>query len=138
MSVCLFVCLCVCLPVCLSANRSPELRVQNSPNLQHTLPMAAGSPCTKGSLVLVTAVVSKTGRNQHKAAEALACALRFSDVAATVSTWIRRVMYGKNNVIHKPERHNVSQRRQMRTEPRPWVTCVADLVNFVRVIPEIG
>jgi len=58
-------------------------------------PMAPG---TMGSLVLVTAVVSKTGRNQHKATGALACALRFSDVAATVSTWIRRVMYGKTTL----------------------------------------
>jgi len=78
-------------------------------------PMAPGTPCTKGSLVLVKAVVSKTGRNQHKAAGALACALRFSDVAATVSTWIRRVMYGKTTL--SINRKDITYRNAARRGP---------------------
>jgi len=34
------------------------------------------------------------------------------------------VVMCKHDVIHKPEVHNVSQRRQRMTEPRPYVTCI--------------
>jgi len=34
----------------------------------------------------------------------------------------------------KPEVHNVSQRRQRRTEPRPQATCTINLVKFGCVI----
>jgi len=42
-----------------------------------------------------------------------------TSLAATVSTCLRARIW----LIHKPEIHNVSQRRQRRTEPRPRVTC---------------
>ena len=46
--------------------------------------------------------------------------------------------YGqKPDVINKPEGHNISQRRQRRTEPRPQVTGIGDLVNFGHAVPEI-
>jgi len=37
----------------------------------------------------------------------------------------------------KPEVHNVSQRRQGRTEPRPWVTRAITAVKIGRVVLEI-
>jgi len=41
----------------------------------------------------------------------------------------------KYDVIHKPEAHNVSQRRQRRTEPRPRTKR---MVKIGHVVPEIG
>ena len=43
----------------------------------------------------------------------------------------------KYSVIHKPEVHNMSQRRQRRTEPRSCVTCADNLIKFGIVVPEI-
>ena len=37
----------------------------------------------------------------------------------------------------KPEVHNVSLRRQKRTEPRPYVTCTKNLVKIGSVVPKI-
>ena len=37
----------------------------------------------------------------------------------------------------KPEVHNISQRRQRRTEPRPQAACVKKLVKFGRAIFEL-
>ena len=34
----------------------------------------------------------------------------------------------------KPEVHNVSQRRQSRTEPQPWITCAENLAKVGRVV----
>jgi len=34
----------------------------------------------------------------------------------------------------KPEVHNVSQRRQRRTEPQPQATCITNSVKFGRVV----
>jgi len=41
------------------------------------------------------------------------------------------------DVIHKPEVHNVLQRRQRRTDPRQRLTCTENLVRFGRVVVEI-
>jgi len=39
--------------------------------------------------------------------------------------------------MHKPEVHNVLQRRQRRTDPRPQATCRENLEKFGLLIPEI-
>jgi len=37
----------------------------------------------------------------------------------------------------KPEVHNISLCRQMRTEPRPYVTCTKKLLKIARVVPKM-
>ena len=43
----------------------------------------------------------------------------------------------KHDVIHKPEVHNVLQRRQKKTEPRLQIPCSENLRKFECVAPEI-
>ena len=80
---------------------------------------------------------SKTGSNQHQVAGALACVLRCSGVTATVLAWLVGRLQKNNALSTKPEVRNVSQCRQRRTEPRPWVTYTENSVKFGRVVPEM-
>ena len=43
----------------------------------------------------------------------------------------------KHDVIHKLEVHNVSPRRQRRTEPRPQGICTQNFVKIGPAVPEI-
>ena len=47
------------------------------------------------------------------------------------------LVIGKHDVIHKPEVHNVLQRRQKRTDPRPHATDCGNLVKFGNRVGEI-
>jgi len=64
---------------------------------------------------------SRTRRDQHDAAGALACARRHNDVTRCNDTG---TLCANMTSSVKPEVLNISQRHhQSRTEPRPWVTC---------------
>jgi len=43
----------------------------------------------------------------------------------------------KYHIIHKPDVHNISKRRQRRNELRPYVAHTGKLVEFKRAVPEI-
>ena len=61
-----------------------------------------------------------------------ACALRFSWAATSEQLGFLANMTSSI----KPEVHNISLRRQMKTEPRPQVTCTKNLVKIGRVVPK--
>jgi len=48
-----------------------------------------------------------------------------------------RPITAKRDVIHKAEVHNIVQRRQRRTEPRPHGICTENFVKIGPVVPEI-
>ena len=70
---------------------------------------------------------SRTRRNQYDAAGVFACAQRRNDFTLCngidMSPRGRLRTYMTSHI--QPEVHNVSQRREMRTGPRPEVTCTS-------------
>ena len=48
-----------------------------------------------------------------------------------------RPITAKRDVIHKPEVHNISQRRQRRTEPRPQGIRTKNFVKIGPAVPQI-
>ena len=59
-------------------------------------------------------------------------------IATLLATHRHTAHYGQNVTLSiKPEVHNISQRRQRRTEPRPQGICTTNFVKIGLAVPEI-
>ena len=133
-SVCLSVCLCVCLSVCLSASIGLSVGSldRSARNFVRRLPVAVARSCSGGvalcyvgllpSVLWMTSRLAVTGASPERVGSMDVCFVASCHSTTNVTSSIQ------------PEVHNVSQRRQRRTEPRRQGICAQ---NFVPIGPAV-
>jgi len=84
------------------------------------------------------ALLNKQSIRRHQTLHRYRNAASGSRLKVQPSTHHHTAHYGQNVTSSiKPEVHNVSQRRQRRTEPRPQWICIKNLVKLGPAVPGI-